>query len=286
MDRWVAWAATGGAVFLLFWPFPSMGRGVEGWDKSVHAMLFAVLAWAWVRCLGEEARRRWRVVLALAAAAALVEILQPLTGRSRDWMDALGGMTGACWVGLCGTRGKERWALAAAGTAVVAGLWCGGGWLRWRAEKAAWPTLADGEAAWGVRQWHCHATRTVAGEGGIRVEWTGKKARWPGIFRKPLVRDWRGRGALRLQISWPEEREVTAVVRVDDSGVPHPKYADRYQKHFTLAKGENTVEIPADEWGRKTGGEAMDAEHMARWGVFLVEPGDFSYFLLRKAELE
>ncbi|MBP5787890.1 MAG: hypothetical protein J6Y19_08765 [Kiritimatiellae bacterium] len=55
---------------------------------------------------------------------------------------------------------------------------------------------------------------------------------------------------------------------------------------MTLTNGENLIEIPAEEWGRTGDGGELDAENTAQWGVFLVNPKTFSYFLLRKAELE
>lgn len=286
-DWALAWAATGGALFLLFWPFSSQGRGVEGWDKSVHVLLFAVLGWAWTRCFVAGWRARWGVALALAAGTVAVELVQPLTGRSCDWLDAAAGSLGAGWVAFCGAGGRWRSVAAGAGALALAGLWSLGGWLDWRAEKAAWPVLADGEAAWGLASWKRNGTEVSAGEGGIRVAAVeGVDRRWPGIFRQPLETDWRGRGTWRVAVYWPEEEPVAAGVRLDDERKKRPKYGERFQREVTLTNGENLIEIPAEEWGRTGNGGELDAEHIARWGVFLVKPKTFSYFLLRKAELE
>lgn len=286
-DLALAWAATGGALFLLFWPFPSSGRGVEGWDKSVHVLLFAALGWAWGRCFGSGWRARWGVALALAAGTVAVELVQPLTGRSCDWRDAAAGCLGAVWVACCGAGGWRRGTATAAGALVLAGCWCLGGWLDWRAEKAAWPVLADGGAAWSVASWKCNGTTVEAVEGGIRVAAVeGEDRRWPGIFRQPLEKDWRGRGTWRVEVYWPEAEPVAAGVRLDDRRVQHPKYGERFQREVVLTNGENLIEIPAEEWGKTGNGGELDAEHIALWGVFLVKPERFSYFLLRKSELE
>ena len=286
-DWALAWAATAGAAFLLLWPFAQHGRSVEGWDKSVHVVLFAVLGWCWGRCFGDGWRARWGVALFLAFSTVVVEIVQPATGRSCEWLDAAAGSRGAGGASLCGWRGWRRGVVAAAGTLALALAWCAGGWIRWKAEEAAWPVLADGTAAWGSRSWQCNGTLVSSGEGGLRVDAAdGKPKRWPGIFRKPLVRDWRGRGSWRLDVYWPEEEPVSAGIRLDDGRVLHPKYGERFQREVTLTNGENHIVIPPEEWGRTGNGGELDTANIARWGVFLVKPESFSYFLLRNAELE
>ena len=287
LDWALAWAATVGVAFLLLWPFSPQGRGVDGWDKSVHVVLFTVLGWCWGRCFGAGWRARWGVAFFLSASTVGVEIVQPLTGRSCDWLDAVAGSLGAGWAALCGLRGRRRGLVAVAGMLALAWSWCAGGWTRWKAEEASWPVLADGKAAWGSRSWKCHGTRVSAGTGGIRVEAVdGKNRRWPGIFREPLVRDWRGRGTWRVDVYWPEEEPVAAAIRLDDRRVPHPKYGERFQREVTLTNGENHITIPAEEWGRTGDGGGLDTSDIARWGVFLVKPEAFSYFLLRNSELE
>lgn len=89
-----------------------------------------------------------------------------------------------------------------------------------------------------------------------------------------------------MEVYWPEQEPMAAGIRLDDGRAKHPKYRERFQRELTLTNGENLIEIPAEEWGRTGDGGELDVADIARWGVFLVKPKRFSYFLLRKAELE
>ena len=74
---------------------PSTGP-VPGVDKVVHVTVFAVVAWAALRC----GIARWLVAVVLAAHAVLSEVLQAglLPNRSGDPLDAVADVAGVALV--------------------------------------------------------------------------------------------------------------------------------------------------------------------------------------------
>ena len=98
------------AVFVLSLLPACCFRGVEqalplfpGADKVVHAAMYAAVVAAWVHAVRPE-RRRWRVLLRLAAAATLyglvMEVGQKVLTRTRT-MDPLDGCANAAGAFLC-----------------------------------------------------------------------------------------------------------------------------------------------------------------------------------------
>jgi hypothetical protein len=89
--RWAFWACVA-AVLVLALAKPGHYLPTTGWDKANHALAFAVLA-----LLGALAYpgRLARVLIALLAYGALIEVLQSLTRyRSGEWLDLLADAVG------------------------------------------------------------------------------------------------------------------------------------------------------------------------------------------------
>lgn len=99
LRRHVFWrvllALTMAAILGLSLMPPSPDMPTTGWDKSNHVLGFAVLAW-----IGMQAwpQRSGRLLVALLAYGALIELLQSLTTtRSAEWLDLLADGVGlAC----------------------------------------------------------------------------------------------------------------------------------------------------------------------------------------------
>lgn len=80
------------AVLALCLMPPAQHLPSTGWDKTNHALAFAVLA---VLGLYAYTARTARVLLGLLAFGALIEVLQSLTGyRSAEWLDLLADAVG------------------------------------------------------------------------------------------------------------------------------------------------------------------------------------------------
>ena len=89
--RWAFWLCVL-AVLVLALMKPTHYMPTTGWDKSNHALAFAVMA-----VLGALAypRRFGRLLLALLAYGVLIEVLQAFTGyRDSDWHDVAADAVG------------------------------------------------------------------------------------------------------------------------------------------------------------------------------------------------
>ncbi|MBR6021705.1 MAG: hypothetical protein IK066_04725 [Kiritimatiellae bacterium] len=288
--RGMAWGTTALSLWLLFWPFSHDGgsRRVEGFDKAIHVGLFGALTWAWGRVANADAardsRRRWTLAGTLAAATLLVEVLQPLTGRSFDLWDSIAGCAGIVATTLLWNH-SSAWlatALCAMALACVGrGLWNLG------MEYRSFPTLAAGGGGCWAKDW---ALRGVEGESspdGLRmIPARDGPVEWQGAFRVPMRTDWSQYGDWRLRVEWGGEEAAVLVVRLDDKKEKQPAYANRFQCEWRVLPGWNELSIPRTEWERTSGGGWLDTEQIARWGVFLARPVDFKYWTLGKTELE
>src|SRR4051812_28569490 len=93
LRRWVVPAALVVAAVLLLVPLPGRWRG--GWVSVFldlgHVPLFGALVLVMTR---RDRSPLWPTLLTVALAG-LAELLQPLTGRTADWLDFLRGTLGA-----------------------------------------------------------------------------------------------------------------------------------------------------------------------------------------------
>ena len=110
--RRIAWLGTIVVVVLCYVPPPDVqGPDLPHGDKLAHLLAFAGIGLAW-RLSGMG----WRRVLLLGVALiALTEIGQAVlpTGRSADWMDALGDAAGVV-LGLLVADRCRSWAVRTA----------------------------------------------------------------------------------------------------------------------------------------------------------------------------
>lgn len=246
--------------------------------------LFAGLAWLVGRLL-PLGRRGWLVFGGLAIFSAAAEWLQPLVGRSFEWTDVLYGWAGAASV--CATwrwRRILRWAALSA-LCLVPLVWEG---AMFGMEFHAFPVLAKPGALWAERGWSLNGVDlSISRRKGFRLNGLprGKGGAYPGAFREPACKDWRGTQSLNLELFWPEAIPAIFAVRVDDRP-ENPPYAERFQRELSVTQGWNSIQIPAEEMAWASGGRPMRLDDIRRWGVFLVSDVCFDYFLIRNVRLE
>lgn len=282
---WLACAVTGGALFVLFYPFPPpiAGKLIEGVDKVAHVILFGAMAWAWRRAVGEGRQKQVAVGVALVGLALAVELIQPLTGRSCEVLDWVAGTIGVI-VGTVLPMGGW-WRLVGMGLAL--GL-CGGAFLMpsvWnvRAERAAWPWLMDGTMRWAEERWLKNGVEVKRVEGeGIRLTKTEEEERWPGIFRRPANVDWSEMGDLEFRWTWGGDEPGLVGIRIDPESHENrePTYAERFEMDVRAEPGMNRLVIPAEKWRRRGDGTVWDAKEVRQWGFFLVDAPEFEYVVL------
>lgn len=267
-------------------PLPRMGRLGVACQDLCHVpigALFALLAYAAVRAGG----RRSRLAAGLLAFVlvtlllALVEVVQPLTGRTRSFADLVAGARGAAAalaIVVSWSRG---------GLPRVAGLVLGAALAAWGSRPAAatiydvWrqqrdaPLLASFEDDLELsRWWFGHATgarvdvHATAGRCSLRVDL--RPARWPGATLGWPLADWRGYRALAFDLYVDGDAPLDLILKVSDA--EHDgRYADRFHQALHLAPGANHVEVPLARIRAAPARREMDMARIA--GVQLFADG-------------
>ncbi|MGD9613359.1 MAG: hypothetical protein AB7V22_10735 [Kiritimatiellia bacterium] len=285
-SRWTAALGGAAALFLLavplrMEPLGAMGRALGG---AGHVALWAGLAWLAGRALPPN-RRGWPLGIALAALAGLAEGLQSFAGRTPEWTDWLYGLGGAAIVCATWNRGGiRRWA----GVLALAAFPAAWEIAMDRQEAHAFPVLARPGSLWAGRGWELNGVKLSAARKGsfnLAPDPESEAGAYPGLFRPPVCRDWRGLRALTAELFWPMAVPAVFAVRIDDRP-GNPPYADRFQKEFAVTPGWNAVRIPAAEIARTAGGRPLRLDDVRLWGVFLVSDVPFDYFYLGPVGLD
>lgn len=284
--RWTAALASAVVLFVLLVPvrLETLGTWGHALGGAGHVLLWAGLAWVIGRNLSPT-QPGWPLWIGLATFAGLTEGLQSFVGRTPEWTD---------------------WLYGAAGAGIVCATWRRGGFLRWggalalaalpfawqialdRQEVRAFPDLARPGSRWAARGWELNGVEfsAVPGEGfKLAPIRNAKPGPYPGLFRPPVCRDWRGMRRLETAIFWPETAAAVFAVRIDDRP-GNPPYADRFQKEFAVTQGWNAVEIPVADLAHTAGGRPMRLDDVRQWGVFLVSDVPFDYFTLGPVSLD
>jgi hypothetical protein len=94
--------------------------------------------------------------------------------------------------------------------------------------------------------------------------------RWPGISLD-VWPDWRGYSALLIELTNPNTRKLSVVVRIDDRR-PDPQDNDRYNRQFQLEpQSRRVIRIPLAEIESAPKGPAIDLAHVQK--IILFEDG-------------
>lgn len=278
------------AILLLLGPVPIASDShpvLPALALSFHVLLFGAWAAVAVAALRGRIPRVW-IWLALVAAAGVLEVVQPLAGRSREWGDWLAGSLGAGWMCIAAPRWGHQRALAGLGAlALLPAAWTGS---LLGLEIRAFPLLARPGSLWSRQGWTRNAVcLSVSSESLFRIQSVpprdGPVASYPGLFRRAAAADWSRAGDLTTRLYWPDPDPALWAIRIDDRP-GHSAYAERFQQEFAVTQGWNAIRIPATDWGRASGGRPLDVAAIRQWGVFLVSPGSFDYVLLDSVQLE
>ena len=245
------------------------------WERlmdAIHLPYFAAITVLFFLSIrGDRLSAMRRAFLAGTAAVAwagAVELLQPLTGRSKDIHDFGNGSLGAglavlLLAGRAFVRPLESWSravLAAGwGAAAVGALlftlqpaWREGRGICWRMRN--FPLLGDFETEDEMRLWiapdadQVTASNTALdrsmdfasrGKYSLRVRITGPG--WAGVRFLAADQDWRGYAVFACEI-YNLGEPFSVGLRIDDSG--STDRANRYTGSLPLGRGWNQIRLP------------------------------------------
>lgn len=283
---------------LSFFFIPAWGRTsgrltAYGQDWA-HFPLFAGIA---VMLLVVWPRRRTALAKAGVVAgmallmALLVEIIQPLAGRSAALSDLLIGAAGSLaavsvYMGLRTTSFQARRSLVAtAGLLMLAAAMPMLLMLMDRvAAGRAFPLLDSFERPVESTRWRsdgCQLERVeehaTHGNYALRLSVPRDPDRYPGAYLNDGAMDWRGYRQLNLDVFLEGDNARGLVIRVDDRLGASLK--DRAQMTFDLKPGPNRVALDITSFAVTPGGQPLELGRIASVGIFLVgaRAGDAVY---------
>ena len=287
--RWPILLAAATLLAMFFVPTGGSegGRIVAVSRDFMHFPLFAILAAIllnfWPR--HHTAVAKAGVVAGAAVVLALlIEVIQPLAGRSAAWLDVALGTAGsfavaAVYLGLRSASGRaKRWLCATAGLLFLASC----------APLAIvavdrifalrqFPLIDSFERPAEVSRWiaeGCRLSQTpdhaTHGRYALKLEVTGDGGAYPGAYLADGVLDWRGYNRLSLDVFYEGDAARVLWIRMDDR--PFPTYAERVQVPVDLQPGANQISIDLEAFARTPGGRPLDLSRVQTLWLFLDHP--------------
>ena len=240
-------------------------------------------------------RRRIFAAGGMAVLSGLIEIIQPLAGRSHSWIDLTNGLAGILIALLFLVRSRWLVPIAIAGC-VMAFLpaWKESAGIRWRSSH--FPLLADFENDDELRLWVGSGLGNVRSDNVERVrehasqgEWslrvvTTATATWPGVRLLNGNQDWRGKTALAFDI-WNDGPAFTLSIRIDDD-FPHQHHQDRFNAALQLTPGWNHLTIPLAEIESRPKNRRLNLAAIQRTILYVNEPEVEHTFFIDHMRLE
>jgi hypothetical protein len=305
-------AVNGAAVCLLgfgfFWPVHFFQDSAL-WERlmdAAHLPLFFGITWYFHLLLPPDGRRGARVLKiagAGACLAGLVELVQPLTGRSGSIVDFRNGvagvLAGCVAVQVWQTRSARRWGpvlVLVVGGAFAWALWPA--WLEgqgvlWRGRQ--FPLLGDFEAPAELRLWQAqggegksltevHITAEHATRGAHALQVATGRGSWSGVNYVAGDRDWSARRILAADFFNPEA-EFTLYVRVDDDG-DCDRMGQRFDREWHLKPGSNRLEITTADLENGPQGRKLNLRAIRRVVFFTGQDQPGRTFFLDNVRLE
>lgn len=268
----------------------------EFWERlmdAAHVPFFAAFTLFVAAVLPARAfsgARRMAIAGALASVtAAMVELIQPLTGRGESLTDLCNGVMGAALAvsGWHAWRCRQPMRLAHAAVAAALMLavlnpaWRQLRSMQWR--RAHFPVLADFESPVEMRLWiasdqedpyNSRTTVTRSREQASRGEWSMRLdaavAPWPGARLHCGDADWRGFHAFACDVFNPGD-PLTLSIRIDDDTRPQA-HAERYNGSREVATGWTRLSIPLEEIARGPKSRALRLQKVRQVILFLDAP--------------
>lgn len=246
----------------------------------LFAALAAILLYLWPR--RHTALIKAGVVAGLALLVALlVEIIQPLAGRTAALSDWLIGAAGsfsavAIYMGLkTASLRARRWLIMAAALLLVAASTPIAIMLldRWSAHRA-FPLIDSFERFAESSRWRTdgcvleqveeHATH---GRYALRLSVPQQPDRYPGAYLSDGGMDWRGYRQLTLDAFLEGESARSLIIQVEDAS--RSSRQDRAQVVVELKPGANRVALDVPSFAITPLGRKLDMAHIAGVGLFL-----------------
>jgi hypothetical protein len=272
------------------------------WDL-LHLPVAFLSGWLLLRAFVPDQNRRVYAVPVLLAVwgwFGLLEVAQPLLGRSRDLLDWCYSGGGLVLAGQLYFRRTYRNRVLRMGTPVLCGLLIVTAcipilrvvYARFLAH-VQYPVIADFHSPIIISRWERVGCDVSAGGqfdvwsnlGKVCV--TNELTEYPGIHLRDFPRNWTDAKALELDLIWSESEPRGVWVRWDDR-VDYPVYAERYQNMFVMTQGLNKITIDRSQLERSSGGRLMDLAHVQRLGLFFdqAKRGDVVYIRHIRLNLE
>lgn len=252
-------------LLLAFFPFARSPNpaAIQKTMDAGHVFAFFMLSSLFYMMFEPRGVKRAVLVSALLSISvmAAIELLQPYVGRTASWVDLEVGLLGG-FIALSGmviwrcmnSRMLRLFHLLLAMTTIV--------WLtkpaldEWRAlwlREQSFPMIGDFEHALAKRLWKASGVANgvytkaslsdefvASGNGSLKIETVS--GTWSGVSYSAGDQDWRGYEFLTLMLHNPGPPFVLHL-RIDDGSIVSPTYKQRYNGHFLMQAGSNSVVI-------------------------------------------
>lgn len=276
-------------------PIPFDGRLIKSIETAAHFPLFMAGTFAWAALF--QPRRNWpalrMLLLGVLVVAVSFEVIQSLTHRDPDLVDALFSMLGGWAAALLWYSFHTHHRYMALGARALAFLMALTVMIPSSLivadrsyAKLSFPVLDSFEGAEEAGRWwpdECSLTRVfdhaTEGKFALRVVLSKSPGRYPGLFMADVPRNWSGYRQLCFDLYLNGTAERLLWVRADDRP-DYPPYADRAQTSVNLSSGPNHVCLDLDSFLQTPFGRPLDRTKLARWGMFFDNAlGGESFFI-------
>lgn len=275
-----------GLLAALFWPTPQTTRLAGVLRDASHVLVGALMAVVLDRWMRHRAPARprpalpWQAFMATIVLLLVVEVVQPLVGRTASARDlgagALGAATALLVCKAWHSRGWRRVLLMVlAGAALVGALAHPmRTWLDIRRQQKELPQLASFERGdelkrWAVRGGHMAIDRQHATDGIHSLAVTLRPGAFPSVIMVWPPHDWRAYDALALDIKLGGTQPLELLLKVEDL-TRGSRAEARSLTPIRLQPGPNAVRIPVDDIAAAPVAGRLDMARIA--GFALVAP--------------
>jgi hypothetical protein len=290
----------------LFWPIRFKVDSAF-WERLMDGMhlplFFAVTLWLemlWPK--SEPPIRILKIALTAIAIAGLVELIQPLTGRSDSIVDfrngILGAVLGAITVLARIAKSKQRIAAAMFATIAFAAAsfwpafqeWQG---IQWR--HSHFPLLGDFEATAELRVWTAQggSSNSVSSvlqssehpsRGQLSLKVSCGAGSWAGVSFAAGGTDWSSHSKLIADLFNPAD-SFTLGIRVDDDG-NCSKYGQRFDRELKMTNGLNHLLIFTADLEKGPSNRKLNLHAIHRLALFTGADQPARTFFLDNVRLE
>ncbi len=296
-------------IFLCFWPFRFENDSAV-WDRlmdACHIPLFGSVALVLYWNIPNSGCYGWRHALKTGfltcLMAALVEVIQPYTGRTESFDDFRNGFFGvvialaAIPVWLQHKRWFSRF-LHLVFTVLITAFVLQPAWQEWKGiqwRKQNFPLLGDFETPIELKLWTSQGGSdrswteltfsteyATHGSHSLRIQ-TGV-GNWAGVSYAAGVQDWSNYTSLAFEIYNPGA-SFTLGIRVDDDVGPRNS-SSRFSRQIELAPGPTKITISVHDLQQQAKPQPLHVQGIRRLALFTGEQQNSRVFYLDNVRLE